>query len=811
VGLPQGIAGYEILEEISRGGQGIVYRVLQKSTKRSVALKVLREGLQASPAARRRFEREIELAAALSHPHIVAIFDSGTALDGRQYFVMDYVRGAPLDRHLAARACALPEKLALFSEICHAVNFAHQRGVIHRDLKPSNILVDAAGHPHILDFGLARAVADAGATALTLTGHVGGTLPYMSPEQAGGLPDAVDVRSDVYALGIILYELLTGTYPYPVEGDTIQVLKHIVETPPTPPSLNRRQASGTVAARAALGRRFCAVWRGRLASSTVDGELETIVLKTLAKERERRYQTAGELARDVEHYLAGEPIEAKRDSHWYLLRKTLYLHRVGATLAAGLVLVILAATVVLAAMYANQVGLRREADQQTELARAAEAQSRERFAQVRDLAKYFVLQFDPMIARLPGAAPARQMLVEKGLAYLDLLARDAAADRELQRELAAAYMTIGDVQGDLSSSNLGSLPAALESYRRALEILESLSAAEPDEPRTPSMVVLTLNKLGDAQRALGDVEGAFRSHARALESSRRRCAADPQNELAARDLASSLERVGSILQLRGDLDGALEHFQAHRRLAEQRAAQHPEDLWALRGLTVSHSKIAGIQYSRHQTTEALSGYRQVLALAERLRVANPENIVARRDVGAAQQWIGIILAEQGEREAALESFREAVATQQDLLRDDPQNETVQTDLATTCIKLGETELAAGHLDAADTAFRRAVELTTAITERRPERAEIHRLRGVACYKMSEWHRAGAADVARPSAERGQHFQCARMWLQRCHETFVDMRTRGILATADAGVPDEIEAEIKQCEAEMERLSASDDR
>jgi serine/threonine protein kinase len=227
------IAGYEILGELSRGGQGVVFRALQKSTKREVALKILREGPFAAPSARRRFEREIELAASLQHPHLVTIFDSGATADGRRFFVMDYVHGLALDRYLSARLPGLPVKLALFSKICHAVNYAHQRGIIHRDLKPSNILVSADGEPHILDFGLARQVAEADAAALTTTGLVAGTLPYMSPEQARGLPDGVDVRSDVYSLGVMLYEMLVGTYPYPVTGDVVQVLRHIAETPPS--------------------------------------------------------------------------------------------------------------------------------------------------------------------------------------------------------------------------------------------------------------------------------------------------------------------------------------------------------------------------------------------------------------------------------------------------------------------------------------------------------------------------------------------------------------------------------------------------
>jgi len=324
-----GIKGYEIVRELSRGGQGVVYEAYQRSTKRKVAVKVLLEGPYASPSAERRFEREVELVAGLKHPNIVVVFDSGTTPAGRRFCVMDYINGIPLGQYTRERHLALNETLAVFGELCEAVAHAHQCGIIHRDLKPSNVLVDDAGRPHVLDFGLAKQLAQPADTAITLTHAAVGTLPYMSPEQVRGDPAQIGARSDVYALGVVLYELLTGRYPYPVVGPMAEVVRNIVATPPAPPG-RRRDGSG------AAGPGPVKETSG--AGRPLDRDVETIVLKALSKEPERRYATARELADDVRRYLAGDAIAARRDSLSYVLGKRLRRHSIALLLTAALVL-----------------------------------------------------------------------------------------------------------------------------------------------------------------------------------------------------------------------------------------------------------------------------------------------------------------------------------------------------------------------------------------------------------------------------------------------------------------------------------------
>jgi hypothetical protein len=248
---------------------------------------------------------------------------------------MDYVRGMPLHHFVRKNKLPLEDTLKLFTAVCDAIQYAHARGIIHRDLKPSNILVDADGNAKVLDFGLAKQLIQTGDQIVSLTQEVVGTLPYMSPEQTRGNPDEIDTRTDIYSLGVILYELLTGKFPYPVVGSMLEVLRNITQTPPDPPTHAWTKESGVVRRTGSRMR------RGK--TCPIDDDLQTIVLKALAKERERRYQSAGELARDIDHYLKNEPIEAKRDSSWYQFRKLMRRHA-GITAAAASVVVMLLST-----------------------------------------------------------------------------------------------------------------------------------------------------------------------------------------------------------------------------------------------------------------------------------------------------------------------------------------------------------------------------------------------------------------------------------------------------------------------------------
>ncbi len=351
------IDGYRILGVLGHGGMGDVFKALQLGTRREVALKLMR-GSSISERARARFDREVELTARLDHPNIARVFDSGLH-EGVYFYAMELIDGQSLDRYINVHQLDRRPVLELFGEICRAVAHAHQRGVIHRDLKPSNILVSAEGRPHVMDFGLAKALADDSSAPLenvSIEGELAGTPAFMSPEQAAGHVGLLDTRTDVYSLGVILYRQLCGRLPHDTKGGVLQVMRRICEEEPLRP-------------------RACA--------KDIGSELESLMLKALAKNPDDRYASAGELARDVDNYLQGEPLTVRAPSTLYFLRKRIWKHRAPVAVAAAVIVVLISMAVIsyinirrAKDVAVNAEGVAKEETRRSELERAEDLVSK---------------------------------------------------------------------------------------------------------------------------------------------------------------------------------------------------------------------------------------------------------------------------------------------------------------------------------------------------------------------------------------------------------------------------------------------------
>jgi predicted Ser/Thr protein kinase len=442
---------------LGEGGMGTVYQAEQQNPHRIVALKVIKLGI-ASDQSLRRFEQEAEALGRLQHPGIAQIYEAGTADNGfglQPYFAMEFIQGLPVTRYAAEQHLNVRARLELIAKLCDAVNHAHQRGIIHRDLKPGNILVDQAGQPKVLDFGVARVTdSDAHATRQTDLGELVGTLAYMSPEQVLGNPLELDTRSDVYALGVILYELLASKRPYQIEKKALhEAVQTIREEDPT---------------------RLSSIHR------SYRGDIETIVAKALEKDKARRYASAADLAADIRRYLAEEPIMARPASASYQLQKFARRHKALVAGTAAVFLVLAAGVIVSTREAVRARTAERAAVEQRDRAVAAEARAEQESNAAKAVDDF--LQND----LLAQASSTNQAGVStkpdpnlKVRTALDRASARIAGKFDKQPDIEAAIRdTLGQTYIDI-----GLYPEARQHTERSLELHRRLLG--PDNPENP--------------------------------------------------------------------------------------------------------------------------------------------------------------------------------------------------------------------------------------------------------------------------------------------------------------------------------------
>lgn len=656
------IPGYRILCEIHRGGQGVVYQAVQESTHRKVAIKVLKEGPFADPTELARFDREVDVLSRLNHPHIVAIHDRGLT-EEHAYYVMDYIPGRTLDAYVAGAALSSRDILDLCRKVCEAVNIAHLRGVIHRDLKPSNIRIDDEGEPHVLDFGLAKLAPDASwsADAMTVTGQFIGSLPWASPEQAEGRSELLDVRTDVYSLGVILYQLLTGSFPYPVSGRMNDVVNSIVHTSPARPSTLVRN---------------------------LDRDVEVILLKCLAKDPERRYQSAGELARDIQRYLTGEPIEARPATSLYQLRQFARRNKTLVTSVIAVIIILAGATVVsvvfamreAAAREHERSALAREVDQRQRADReAAEsnhqaeaAQLAQSLAEKRAEETKQVADFQAGILRgLDAEAVGRGIRDRFRQTLHTSLEHQPVGEWPNRRQRTPTEI-------DVELSSFDRLAGFVQTADVARGVLDEflLASTEQSLEKTfvgqPMVQAKIRDSLGAAYRALGLYDLAEVQYRLALETRRRELGFETA------EVAVSLNAVATVLYDNGQF-GAAESL-CREAMAIQQKVLEPEH----RDLATTLNNLGIVLHQIGDLGAAERLYRDALAMRRKLLGEDDG------DVAMTLNSLGALMWARGDLGAAEGHIREALAIQKTRLGDsNPDTLTTMMDLAVLLGTKGE--------------------------------------------------------------------------------------------------------------------------
>jgi serine/threonine protein kinase/tetratricopeptide (TPR) repeat protein len=784
------IGPYRLLREIGRGGMGAVYLATRddQQYQQEVAIKLVKRGMD-SDLVIRRFRHERQILANLTHANIARLFDGGTTEDGLPYFVMEHVAGVPIDQYCQARQLTLVERLRLFRTVCSAVQYAHSNLVVHRDLKPTNILVTADGVAKLLDFGIAKVIdvqGDSAAANLTVVARPM-TPEYASPEQARGEP--ISVATDVYSLGVLLYELLTGLRPYVFASrGSDEITRVICEEQPVKPStaVMRPPAGRSSDGHAPASPETRDVTPRRLRRQ-LQGDLDNLVLMALRKEPARRYASVERLSDDIRRYLERRPLQARPDTVPYRTARFVQRNKV-AVVAAALIVLTLAGGVVTTT-------------------RAAQRAER-RFNDVRALANAFVFDIHDAIKDLPGATPARELLVRKALQYLDVLAAEASGDVALQRELATAYQKIGDVQGNHNYSNLGDTPGALASYRKAVDIHEALVTSVPGQAQAHFDLSVSYIKIGDMQLQVGDNRNARSSYERALDVAEAARRVDPSNLLPQRNLAFSHHKVGNVLLASNDLDGALRHHEEALKLREMIAAAMPADTRAVREVGTSHDRLARVLRRRGDLSRALDHAQRALAGSESLAAREPSNAEARRDVGVGLQAVGLIQLELGDLAGALDHFRKGLVMDEAMAAADPLNAGAQRDLASSLEMVGDVLDRMGDTAGALASYERTTTVVQQLGASDPSNADPPAALAILWAKRGALHSQFGGDLALPRLERVQHWRTARAAYEHSLRAMEDLKKRGITLPADARSPEAIIDEIRKCDAALGALAES---
>jgi eukaryotic-like serine/threonine-protein kinase len=796
----QRIGPYRVVRLIASGGMGCVFLAerADQAYEGRVALKVVGDGMDRGLILA-RFRTERQILADLNHPNIARLLDGGTTDEGLPYLVMEYVDGENLLDFADSRRLTIAQRLRLFTTVCSAVQYAHSHLVVHRDLKPGNILVTGDGVPKLLDFGIAKLLQpeppEAGAAHDHRTAQVFQILTpeYASPEQLRGEP--VITASDIYSLGVLLYELLTGHRPYTLATRTPEAaLLALASGEPATPStivgqsepVSRPDAGPAATTPHSVSERRRTT-PARLRRSLV-GDIDTIVLTALHEDPDRRYGSAERLAEDIERHLAGIPVLARRASFAYRAGKFIRRNRLGFT--AACLLVVSLASGIAATGWQSRKAMRER------------ARAERRFDDVRQLATSLLFEFHDAVQELPGSTPVRALLVQRAIAYLNGLSREAAGDVALRRELAAAYLKVGDAQGRLNGPNLGDTAGALASYGVAVSICESLVSADPRAVADRTMLATSLLRRGETLSVLGDANAALVEMRRAVSLLEKLAWDNAADAALRRELAEAYSTLGGTTAWAGDFPAALAATRRAGALLEVLAAEDPTDVHLRERLATCDYKTGELLAEVGDRSAALAILHDALSIWNDLCGRNLANAPCRREVAFTLYDIGDNLAALHQRTAALARYREAQAIFEGLLAADPHDADIRLWLAVLCGTLGPVLVDDGEPSLAMESLQRARQTLRDLSLSNPGNTQI------AIALAGAYRQSGSAAEPRGPDPGGTQWRAARAWFEKSLRILEDLDRRGMLAGSYRARPGELRARIARCTGAMAAADAA---
>ncbi|MEZ6134582.1 MAG: protein kinase [Pirellulaceae bacterium] len=714
---------YRLFERVGEGGMGTVWRAQQlEPVKRLVAVKLIKAGMD-SKAVLSRFEAERQALAVMDHPNIARIYDGGVGAFGAPYFVMELVKGVSITEFCDARKLTLRQRLELFIPVCQAIQHAHQKGIIHRDIKPSNVLVtmvDDRPVPKVIDFGVAKATGAGLMESLENTGvnHVVGTPEYMSPEQASLNSLDIDTRSDVYSLGVLLYELLSGSTPFG-HGELkkvamLEILRIIREEDPPRPSLKLSTAGELPSLSANRS------MEPKSLTSMLRLELDWIVMKALEKDRARRYETANAFASDIGRYLAGEAVLAHPPSRAYRIKKFLRKYK-GPVLAGSMVWLALIAGVIGTAYGLARSNKQRILAQENQKSAEENQKIAEENYQLARAAvdRYLTQVGDNQLLNEPHMDGLRRELLESAKEFYTTFAENRRNDPAASLDLASAHRTLGEI-----SWKIGQHEQAIQEIEASLSAITVANSGELLASELPASelsreYLQAAIRLASYFLQLGRFDESLSVLNKTLHQAERRRVAEPKNAELLSQIAGLLELRGTVYRHQNNAVEATADFQRAQDILTPLSEQFPSVHHYARDLTGIYTHLAQLAYQEHRDGEAEMLHRKALVIRRSISSLEPNSVEAQSGLAVCLSNLGGTLRRLNRLDEGTELLKEAVATSRQLVEEHPEIPTYHKLLASSLANLSVIYKVANEQELANEANEEAIQVLSRLSKQFP--------------------------------------------------------------------------------------------